>query len=368
MYGANKSLCQLILELKENHNVRPIVLLRLKGSIINFLDQHEIKYVVSHYYWWVYEGNGLYVKLHSILKQLRNVYRIKNIIEKISDEKINLVYSNSITVNIGISISRKLGCEHIWHLRESMEPFKFKFSTGTFFAKQIFINGAKKYILISDFLVNSYKNLLPENKVVRIYNGIKINDNNSRVNNSTDTIKLCLIGIICEQKNQLDAVKAINILTRERGMSNIELHLVGEGKEDYLRSIHEYIETNDLSSNIIIPSHQSDINSYLKNMNLGLVCSKDEAFGRVSIEYMLHNMPVIASRSGANEELIAENINGVTYELFDENELANKIEYFIGNPGKLKTMGKAAYEYAKSNFSSQKNTEAIYKVIDEVLN
>jgi glycosyltransferase involved in cell wall biosynthesis len=45
-------------------------------------------------------------------------------------------------------------------------------------------------------------------------------------------------------------------------------------------------------------------------MNIGLMCSRDEAFGRVTIEFMLHKMPVIASNSGANPELVINRING----------------------------------------------------------
>ncbi|MDO9153193.1 MAG: glycosyltransferase, partial [Paludibacter sp.] len=85
-------------------------------------------------------------------------------------------------------------------------------------------------------------------------------------------------------------------------------------------------------------------------------------------EYMLYGLPVIASQSGANEELVQDGENGLIYKLYDAEELADKIEYFIKNPNQLETMGAYAQGYARNNFSSEQNTSAIYGVIEELVN
>jgi len=119
---------------------------------------------------------------------------------------------------------------------------------------------------------------------------------------------------------------------------------------------------------VVFHDHQSSVHEILNYMDIGLVCARDEAFGRVSIEYMLHGMPVIASKSGANEELIQDGQNGLLYELYNALELAQRIEYFVENPLKQVSMGAFAEEYAKANFSSEQNTKAVYKLIEKVIN
>jgi glycosyltransferase involved in cell wall biosynthesis len=366
MYGANQSLCRLIVELRTKYNILPIVLLSQHGEICDFLDQHEIKYYVSHFYWWVNADKGIFQKLLNYRKQIRNWLRVPKLLKLIENENIDLVYSNSVTINIGVFLSHKLQCPHIWHLRETLQAYDFKYSLPTNIVKRIFDKGANRYIVISDFLFKSYANLLAPERVKRIYNGLTLEIENRKSNNFDDYLNIAIVGIICEQKNQLDAFKTLTIL-KTRDVNNIKLHLVGGYKEDYLQQVNTYIDENRLQDKVIIHGHQTNVSDILKDMNIGLVCARDEAFGRVTIEYMLHGMPVIASKSGANEELVQNGENGLLYTLYHAEELADKIEYFIKNPVQLETMGAYAQKYAKLNFSSEKNTADVYAVIEELL-
>lgn len=368
MYGANKSLCQLMIELKNDYSITPIVLLRSKGDICNYLDDHKIRYIVSHFYWWVYEGSGIKNRLHNIVKLIRNYSRINKIASLIKNEKIDLVYSNSITINIGVFLSKKLHCLHIWHIRESLEQFSLKLSLGSFFSKIFLKQGTEKYISISDFITQSFTKLLPLDKVEKIYNGILIDTDKQKNIEYEGLLNICITGIVGEQKNQLEAIKALKILIKDKGYSNIKLHIFGNSKADYLKVLEDYTISNDLSNSIIFHGHIAHLNDVLNNMHLGLVCARDEAFGRVSVEYMLNHLPIIASRSGANEELVKEGLNGTLYDLYNIEELVEKIELFIKNPKLLQSMGASAYSYALENFNSHKNTKAIYKIISTILN
>jgi len=141
---------------------------------------------------------------------------------------------------------------------------------------------------------------------------------------------------------------------------------VGSAKSEYLERCKQYITQHSLERNVIIHGHHPNVNDLLSRMNLGIMSSRDEAFGRVNIEYMLHKIPVIASKSGANEEIIKEGINGFLYKLNDAEELAQKIAYYINQPSELEIMGSIAFDYAETNFSSIQNTHAIYQIIQNL--
>ena len=179
---------------------------------------------------------------------------------------------------------------------------------------------------------------------------------------------MCMVGIISDQKNNLDALKALCILVKKNKLVNIRLHFIGGHKTEYLQMLKKHITENKLEDYVIFHGHTKDVDSLLSTMHLGLMCSRDEAFGRVTVEYMLHGMPVIASNSGANTELIKENINGAIYTIYNANELAEKISKFVTQPDLLKLMGETAYDYGKENFSSERNAALIYEAINDLVN
>lgn len=367
MYGANQSMCRLITELRDNYNITPIVLLPSTGDICEFLEQNDIKYFVSHYYWWVNAEKGIFQYLLNWRKQIINFVRVKSMVRLVENEGVDLVYSNSATINIGAFLSRRLKCPHIWHFRESLEQFHFKLSLGNFISKLFLKTAANKYILISDYLINAYAKLLPDDKIQRIYNGIDFNRINLKPEKKNHFFNMCMVGIISDQKNNLDALKALCILVKKSKLVNIRLHFIGGHKTEYLQMLKKYIAENELEDYVIFHGHAKDIDALLSTMDLGLMCSRDEAFGRVTVEYMLHKIPVIASNSGANTEIVKENINGTIYTIYNANELAEKISTFVTQPDLLKLMGETAYDYGKENFSSERNTALIFGAIQEVV-
>jgi glycosyltransferase involved in cell wall biosynthesis len=369
MYGANLSLLQLILELRENFHLKPIVLLRLKGSLCEELNKHQIPFIVSHYYWWVYEGKGLKKQLHSLLKIYRNRNRVKQIISLLENkDTIDLVYTNSITVNIGVSLSKYFGCGHIWHIRETLQAYEFKLALGKRVTRLFLKKAAEKYIVISNFVGRTYDRLIPAHKMIKIYNGIQIDDPLRNENIFHDTLNICLIGILSEQKNQMEALHALKYLKELEIRVTITIHLAGHHKVDYFHELEQYIESNDLTEDVFFHGHVKNVREFLDNMHIGVVCARDEGFGRVTAEYMLNRMPVIASNSGANPEIIQEGRNGYLYELYDSQQLAQRILHYIEDPQLLEKHGSYARQYAIENFSSAKNTKLIYQQIMECIN
>jgi glycosyltransferase involved in cell wall biosynthesis len=367
MYGANKSMLALIIILRDKFNVDPIVLLRQEGPICEELDKYKIKYQIKHFYWWVNNNNGLFQLLLNIRKQLINLYRLFNIVNGVKSYEIDLVYSNSITISIGSQIARRLNVPHVWHIREGMDSYGFKFSLGNYISRLFLAYGADRYILISEYLYDSYQSMIPHELTCMIYNGITFPQVVREKNVPFDGIvNLCVVGLVAEQKNQMDALNAIKILL-DKDINNIKLHIIGERTLAYSEIINSFIKENSLEEYVVMWGHQNDVISILKNMNIGLMTSHGEAFGRVTIEYMLKRIPVIASDSGANKEIIINQVNGLFYELFNPADLADKIIFFVNNLDQLEVFGCEAQKFAHQNFSAEQNAEKVYGVINDVL-
>jgi glycosyltransferase involved in cell wall biosynthesis len=103
----------------------------------------------------------------------------------------------------------------------------------------------------------------------------------------------------------------------------------------------------------------------MRRADVVLMCSRSEAFGRVTIEGMLAGKPVIGSRSGATPELIQDGVTGLIYEPRNYKQLAQKIEYLYANPEKTALMGQQAKEWAMATFGQARYGDDLIRLLSE---
>lgn len=366
-YGANKSLLTLMVLLRERHGILPIVLLPNRGAMCAMLEEQGIEYMVSPYYWWVNYNHGLFQWALNKRKQWINWHRAKRIGGQLKARNIDLVYSNSVCVNIGFLVAKCLGLPHVWQFRESLTQFSLSLSKCL--SKRFFADKTnRRYLLISDYMMSFYRPYLPHERMVRVYNGLDLPQGVARreENRINQRLQVACVGVICEQKNQMELLRAQCAL-HKRGI-DIDTWLVGTCNDKaYLNSIQDYANDNGLAGMTHFVGHVDKVFEVLQKMNLGVVTAHDEAFGRVTIEYMLMKMPVIVSRSGASPELVKSGQTGLIYELGDVEALADGIQSYCSHPDLLVSQGEAAFSDAIEHFSAGNNAEHIYNQIVEVL-
>lgn len=377
-YGANKSLMSVMQGLREKFGVQPLVLLPTKGPMCSALREASIPYLVSHYYWWVNDNTGVFQWLLNKRKQVRNYMRISGLVRKVSALSISnygvkpdLVYTNSVCVNIGIFVAERLGVPHVWQFRESLSQFSLSLSLSLSLVLSLRLWAKRvnsRYVLISQYMMDHFRPYLPNDRMRLVYNGVDLQGGVERdVNTLKDgVLRLAMVGVVCPQKNQLEAVKAVRLL-HDEGI-RIHLHIFGSCKEAYLSQLTEYIQEHRLEEVVHLEGHTNNVFERLREMNIGIMASRDEAFGRVTVEYMLMKMPVIASRSGANEELMRDGKNGYLYDIDHPEQLAACIRRYVEQSELVEEQGEYAAQFAKENYSCEKNVSAIWQVIQEAMN
>lgn len=366
MYGANKSMLQLIIELKNNYKVKPIVLLPDNGELVENLKKENIEYIVSKFYCWVYQDNKIDFFKTIIKKLLNNFYEIR-LTKLIKNKNIDIVHTNSSVIDMGARIAKNLNKKHIWHIREyGYEDYNLKYLIGYKKACQFFEKNSTKIIAISESISRKYTKLIDNSKVRVIYNGISSIDVKEKNINKTTT-NFIIVGVIFENKNQFEAIKAFKILKEKYNKRNIKLTLVGTGDNEYIKQIKNYINQNMLEDYVEFLGYREDISEILSRMDIGILTSKKEAFGRVTVEYMLNSMPVIGTNTGATSEIIGDKVTGFLYELGNEWQLAEYMNELIENSKLRKSMGEKSKERALQKFTSVKNAENIYCLYKEMI-
>lgn len=358
-----------MLLLRNRYGVMPVVLLPINGPMCTQLEKAGISYKVSHYYWWVNYNNGLFQWFLNKRKQVINYLRISKLCRLFSAENPDLIYTNSVCVNVGMLIAKRLGIPHIWQYREAYRQLDFKLSLSDWLSRRIWANAVTEaHILISDYMMDYYHPYLPNDRMVRIYNGVDLpKEISERTRNIINgRLKIACVGVLSEQKNQIELLKAQAIL-RERGIE-VEIYFYGTCKEKYLQQMLLYVADFHLEEIVHIVGHTGDVFGALKEMNLGVVCARDEAFGRTTVEFMLMHIPAVVSDSGANPELIEQGKTGMVYPLGDVEKLADAIEKYVLHPELLQSQGDEASRVAKRDFSAERNAELIYEQICKAIN
>ena len=164
-----------------------------------------------------------------------------------------------------------------------------------------------------------------------------------------------------EGKGQIYAVKMIHILI-DRGMTKVHLYIVGNRNPEYEKVLKKYISDNSLENYITFVDFTKNIQEIRKNIDIALVCSKNEALGRVTIESMLSDILVIGANSGGTAEIIQDGKTGYLYRSEDEVDLTEKVIYAWNHKEEVKEIVRQAKSYAEENFDSVKQTEKIEKM------
>lgn len=331
--GANRSMLDILLRLRDRFEF--IVLFpEKKGELQHILKSNNIE-VIYYPYRWQYaqdrfnKTKAIYRYIVDFLRYYSRIHISKKFKKEITNRKIDIIYTNTSTVNIGAKLARSIEVPHVWHIREfGKEDFNFKRLLPKNIDKR-YKEQSSALIVISDSLKKKYECIAPKANIIRIYNGLnveKLKYQRLETNSLSNKINILITGQVSNGKNQIDGVRAINYLIKKG--YNIELFLVGSYDDAYVDYLVKNIDSKEW---LHITGNINDVYEFRKNMDIELICSKSEAFGRVTIEAMLHSIPVIVSNSGGNTELVNNMKSGLIYETGNYKDLADKIQFLINN-------------------------------------
>lgn len=372
--GATNSLKELVKKMNNNYNIEPIIITSDYNSVNQYADENNYEnYSIKHKQFIVAPSKNIFKKIIKnyfpyilyIYNYIFNLFALKKLEKKINFNEIDFVHTNVIRSQIGFIICKKYGIKHIVHLRE--------FSDLDYNCKPLmknYINYINKYstqfIAISNVIKEHWiKKGLDESKIKVIYNGVDIIEKTKKIF-SKDKIKMVFCGQICETKGQIQVIEALKLLDEDL-LKKIRIDFYGTGEEKYINNLKNYIEKYKLESIISFKGFDKNVREKLQEYDIGFICSKSEAFGRVTVEYMMSRVLVIASDSGANKELITNEVNGLIYEYNNISKLKENIIKAIEILDNRKDIIDNAYNIANKKYTSDMNSKEIYKVYKRLM-
>jgi glycosyltransferase involved in cell wall biosynthesis len=173
-------------------------------------------------------------------------------------------------------------------------------------------------------------------------------------------------GMLTPLKGVHHLINAFDLIAED--FPSAQLVIVGKiGNKSYAADLREQISKCGLNDRVrfLGPQPQSQLAGLMAKASVLVLASTSEGFGRVIIEAMATGTPAIGSRVGGIPELIEDGVRGFLVPPGDENALAEKLRWILGNPEKASEMGTSGRAFVARFFSTENYLKG-YKQIFEM--
>lgn len=293
--GAELALQSLIISTKEKYEWS--LVLPAEGPAVKLFEKHVSNIYILPYSWWCGDEPD---------SQMKNTYKssqatIAALMELCTS--YDLTVTNTITVPWLAEASSRVGKPHIWYIHEFGNiDHNLHFRLG-YRQSLHYIQENSSVIMTISNSVRSHliANGIQDTKIEIIHQSGDFSKLLSLPagKNIQKPLKCLMLGAIKPGKGQLVAVKAIESLP------DIHLSIIGPiANQAYYDKIDDYIHHNDLKNKTTLRGGFSSILKPLRDADVLIICSSNEALGRVTLEGLAAGKIVIGNNSGATPELL----------------------------------------------------------------
>ncbi|MBS1917777.1 MAG: glycosyltransferase family 4 protein [Bacteroidetes bacterium] len=326
------------------------------GEFVSQLHDRKIHVAKIPYYGWATSLTTQERRMTKIRKWARNKIAVRNISAIIKKMQPDYVATNTIVVPVGAIAAKKAAAKHIWFVHEFGEEDHGFTIDGNFSSGAKTINRlSAKVVFNSEATEKKFSPFIDMGKKFIVYNAVKIVSKKHEVNTNHEAFKLIMLGQIAPSKNQEEAIEAL-ALCRSRGI-DAELTIIGRSEnEKYFHHLEKIVENATLKEYVHFTGTSKQPWDLLVKSHALLMCSRMEAFGRVTVEAMKCGIPVIAANTGGSLEIIDEGADGYFYKAGDYNDLAESIMKLYKNYhlfDKKKIAAKAEEKFNEKNTAAQ---------------
>lgn len=372
MYGAQISFYNLLKDLL-NLGVEPFVVVSEKWELTEKLEQLGINVLITPIYEFFTSVDGAYGEYHDSERQKKqNEISFEKMKNYFIANGVELVHMNTRFCGLlGAKVAKDLNLPYIFHIREFLkEDFGLVFKDEKI-ADEI-IGGSDCIIAISKSIKESLEESYSNSDIRLVYNGLSLEKYSHPVCKrfDNDIVKIAIVGRVISHKGQLGAIKAIEFIVKNTNHTNVVLKIVGirpNEMTEYELQLVEYVKSHMLEDYVEFVPFTDNVELELADCDIGLTCSKMEAFGRVTVEYMLSHLLAVGANSGGTPEIITNKTSGLLYDEGNSRSLAECIIWAMENPEESNTIINNGHEKAIHEYSTLRNAQEIHSIYKELL-
>lgn len=293
-----------------------------------------------------------------------------NLLSLIKKKNIDVIHCNCIRSLLYIVLAAKLSSTPVlWYVKSELvhnilDRIGFVLADKILFLCET--NKRDKYPKLVNFFGKKIE-LLRMGLDIQDFMNAEKNDKTSlkqELSINEKMVNVVIVGRLC-------AIKGVHYLLEALGMiitrhPNVMLYIVGDHVIDEHRSYKDellrIIKENNLEPHVRFTGWRNDALEIISLMDILVMPSSSEGFGRSVLEAMALGKPVVASRLGGLRELIKDGENGFLVEPGDVRSLAEKISLLIKNKELRDSFGKAGKEIVLSEYLIQDHISKLERI------
>ena len=362
--GANIGLLEILTVLSKNYNF--IIVAPSFGKLISCILhlKPDSTIIIKDYRWWMHFEKTRFNILFTIKQRIKNIIAIRDIYLILRKRKVELIFSNTIVINIGAVLARKLEKPHYWYLHEFGKldhDFNFLYGEKNSRKQMKKIGGN---VFANSKITSVYFSTWLDKSIDFLYYPVIVNEKPNPVVKKLDKISFLILGRINVRKGHMFALQAIRELDHSLNKS-IELTIMGNCDDDqYLLVLEEFVKKHKLEQIVRFLPHEADPFKIVNKHDIVLNFSENEAFGRMNIEAMKLGKILVSTNRGSSSELITHGYNGFIFNHNNLTEFINLIDE-IGQLSdfEISKISSNAINYSNNKFNYTQSLDKINAII-----
>jgi L-malate glycosyltransferase len=315
-------------------------------------------------------------------RELVNVVRAVFAVRRAArHSRADLVHANSVRAGlIAAPLARLGGPPIVVHVRDTLPA-----GAAATLTRRVICSSAAALIANSAYTAASFEPDGSDPRMRTIHNAVDLGlfdpvriDRaavRARLGLGPRTAALGVVAQITPWKAQDDAVRALAALRRR--VPDARLLIVGStkfatGSETFdnvafERSLHMLVAELSLDGAVTFLGERTDVPEVLRALDLLLIPSWEEPFGRSLIEAMAMATPVLATSVGGPGEIVTDGVDGVLLPPRQPERWANAAASLLEQQERLHAMGEAGRQTALARFGRERHVRAVVAAYRDAL-
>lgn len=182
-------------------------------------------------------------------------------------------------------------------------------------------------------------------------------------------IKIFSVGKYEERKNHKLLLQAIEEISKE---FSVQLVIAGECSTEfhkkYFQELVNIIEEKNMGGIVTLFQNLNRIQmeEQYKKADLFIIPSTKEPASISQLEAMAYSLPVICADKNGTACYVEEGVNGYLFRDNDMQSLKERISGLLGEPDKIKTMGRESYRLVLEKYQFEQYYQNIQKLIETI--
>lgn len=289
---------------------------------------------------------GAYLRLYRLLRQLRpQVVHTRNF--------------GTIDCSLVAFLARvpvRLHSEHGWDVFDP-DGTKRKYR----WMRRVMSRFIHRFVTVSDDLAGWLVHTvgIARGKVERLYNGVDTGRFRPADDSGRDLLParlrrdgVVVIGSVTRFsaiKDPMNLVNAFQRLARRDSAAPAVLVMIGGG--ELHSEAQAALAEAGLAESVWLPGARDDVPALMQIMDVFALGSLREGISNTILEAMASGLPIVASDTGGNRELVADGENGLLVPPGDDRALAEALEHYVGDSTMRRRHGAESRRRAAEEFS-----------------